>query len=152
MRIARIATPPARSPEQPPSSQTRGADGPSRDRTNSGTEHDVAQVVAVVVEPRLCDVRRDRVAEEALPPTGMALENGRAGEGDGGMARRKRLVIAAVRPQPVGRELDWLDEQSGENLRLRYSQRAFDRDFRAATMPGSPPHACAVAWSGAARQ
>ena len=64
--------------------------------SHGGPEHDVAEIVNVVVKPRRRDVRRDGVRERRLLPSEMALERGGGRERDRCVSRRERQMIAAV--------------------------------------------------------
>lgn len=48
-------------------------------RTDRGAEDDVTQVMAIVVQPRGGDVRRDRVPEQALPSPEVGASIGQTG-------------------------------------------------------------------------
>src|SRR4051812_46467966 len=94
-------------------------DRPAGDRADRGAEYDVAEIVLVVVNARHRDVRRNRISRDRFFPAEVALDDGRRGERDGRVARWKRLVVAAVGALAVRGELQRLDEQLGQDLRLK---------------------------------
>src|SRR5258708_3903776 len=94
-------------------------DGAASDRSDRCSEHDVAQVVHVVVQPRRRDVRRDEISQYCLPPPQVTLDDRRSRKRDRGVPGWKRLPIAAVGPESAHRELERLDHHLRQDLRLQ---------------------------------